>query len=109
MRIFASATENEELGNLIWEQPPLSLDDDANIENATATYVGRLVPMTRFIRLHPKGEWMLLGDGLVYPTFTDGFPQEPTATVVVRRSAKKEERAILSYRPSKALCASSGR
>ena len=46
---------------------------------------------------------MLLGTGLVYPTFTDGFPQEPTATVVVRQVAKKEERAVLSYRPSKAL------
>jgi len=59
--------------------------------------------MSRFIRLHPDGKWMLLGDGLVYPTFADGFPQEPTATVVLRRSAKKEERALLSYRPSKAL------
>jgi CRISPR system Cascade subunit CasA len=46
---------------------------------------------------------MLLGGGLVYPPFTDGFPQEPTATVVVRKTAKKEDRAVLSYRPSRAL------
>lgn len=92
-----------QIGRPVWEQPPCSLGDTSNIENATGTYVGRLVPMTRFIRLHPQGEWMLLGDGLVYPTFADGFPQEPTATVVVRRNAKKEERAILPYRPSKSL------
>jgi CRISPR system Cascade subunit CasA len=91
------------IGKPVWEQPPLSHADVAGIENATATYFGRLVPMTRFMRLDPKGGWMLLGDGLVYPTFSDGFPQEPTATVLVRRSPKKEERAILSYRPSRAL------
>lgn len=92
-----------EIGRPIWEKPPLSLDDRPSIENATATYVGRLVPMPRLILLHPKAERILLGGGLVYPTFSDGFPQEPTATVVVRTNAKKEERAILSYRPSKAL------
>jgi CRISPR system Cascade subunit CasA len=92
-----------EIGKPVWEQPPLSPNDKANIENATATYVGRLVPMPRFIWLHPKGESMLLGAGLVYPTFTDGFPQEPTATVVVRKNAKNEERAILQYRPSRAF------
>lgn len=95
--------EDREIGNPIWEQPPSSFDDETNIKNATETYVGRLVPMTRLIRLHPKGELMLFGDGLVYSTFADGFPQEPTATVVVRHKAKKEERALLSYRPSKAL------
>jgi len=91
------------IGKPVWEQPLVSLDDRPSIENATETYVGRLVPMTRFIRLHCEGERMLLGDGLAYPTFTDGFPQEPTATVVVRKNAQKEERAILSYRPSRSL------
>ena len=80
------------IGKPVWEQPLVSLDDRPSIENATETYVGRLVPMTRFIRLHCEGERMLLGDGLAYPTFTDGFPQEPTATVVVRKNAQKEER-----------------
>ena len=94
---------NQPIGKPIWERPPRSPHDTPSIQNATLTYVGRLVPMARCVWLHPQGEWMLLGAGLVYPTFTDGFPQEPTATVVVRQSAKKEERAILSYRPSKAL------
>ena len=92
-----------DIGKPIWEETPSSFDDLPSIENATKSYVGRLVPMTRFIRLHSEGERILLGDGFVYPTFTDGFPQEPTATVMVRKNAKKEERAILSYRPSKSL------
>jgi len=92
-----------ESGKPVWEMFPASMVDSARVKNATATYVGRLVPMTRLIRLHPSGERMLLGDGLVYPPFTDGFPPEPTATVVVRQNGKKEERAVLSYRPTKAL------
>lgn len=90
-------------GRPIWEQPPRSPDDMPNINNATQTYLGRLVPMSRLIRLDPRGERMLLGAGLVYPTFMDGFSQEPTATVIVRRSAKKQERVLLSWRPSKSL------
>ncbi|MCH8069616.1 MAG: type I-E CRISPR-associated protein Cse1/CasA [Candidatus Marinimicrobia bacterium] len=92
-----------DFGKPIWEMMPTSLTDYVNVENATATYVGRLVPMTRLIRIHPTGVQMLLGDGLVYPPFTDGFPPEPTATVVIRPNGKKEERAILSYRPAKAF------
>ncbi len=94
---------NREVGKPVWEMRPGALSDAANVQNATSTYVGRLVPITRLIRLHPSGERMLLGDGLVYPTFTDGFPPEPSATVVVRQNGKKEERALLSYRPAKSL------
>lgn len=90
-------------GRPVWEMPPAAMDDTANIDNATTTYMGRLVPMTRLIRLHPSGEHMLLGDGFAYPPFTDGFPPEPTATVVIRKNGKKEERALLSYRPAKAF------
>jgi CRISPR system Cascade subunit CasA len=94
---------DRDLGKPVWEISPTSLADSVKVQNATETYVGRLVPMTRLIRLHPSCERMLLGDGLVYPPFTDGFPPEPTATVVIRQNGKEEERAILSYRPAKAL------
>lgn len=90
-------------GKPVWEILPTSFADSVNIENATTTYVGRLVPMTRFIRIHPLGERMLFGDGLVYPSFSEGFSPEPTATVVIRKKKEKEERALLSFRPAKAL------
>jgi len=91
------------IGKPLWEMIPTSMSDVSKIENATTTYLGRLAPMTRLMLLHPSGERLLLGDGFVYPTFTDGFPQEPSATVVLRQNDDKQERAILSYRPSKAL------
>jgi CRISPR system Cascade subunit CasA len=90
-------------GKPVWELLPTSFADSVGIENATTTYVGRLVPMTRLIRIHPFGERMLLGDGLAYPSFSEGFSPEPTATVVVRKKKEKEERALLSFRPAKAL------
>ncbi|MEW6440776.1 MAG: type I-E CRISPR-associated protein Cse1/CasA [bacterium] len=92
------------IGKPVWEMMPASMEDAAAVDNATATYVGRLVPMTRLIRLDPFGARMLLGDGLVYPVFASGFPPEPSATVMTRRrGGKDEERALLSYRPSEAI------
>ena len=100
---ICSSYGRSDVGKPIWEQPPRSLNDEANIENATATYVGRLVPMPRFIWLHPSGECMLLEPAWFIPASPMAIPQEPTATVVVRQSGKKEERAIFPYRPSRAL------
>lgn len=88
-----------EIGRPVWEMMPTSQKNSDHINNATTTYVGRLVPLTRLIRMHTSGGHMLLGNGLTYPFFSDGFPQEPTATVIIR----KDERELLSYRPSKAL------
>lgn len=92
-----------DIGKPVWEMAPTSFSDSIGVVNATTTYVGRLVPMTRLILIHPSGERMLLGDGLVYPPYTDGFPPEPSTTVVIRKKGEKEERALLSYRPAKAL------
>ena len=90
-----------DLGRPVWELPPKSMTDLVPIENATKTYIGRLVPMTRLIRLHSSRPLMLMGDGLVYPSYTDGFPQEPTATIILKQKGKEQERKILSYSPSK--------
>lgn len=94
---------DRDIGRPVWEMPPASWEDSDKVQNATATYLGRLAPMTRAIRLHPSGERMLLGNGLVYPSFTDSFPPEPTATVVIKKTGGKEDRGLLSYRPTKAL------
>ncbi|MDP2877590.1 MAG: type I-E CRISPR-associated protein Cse1/CasA [Holophaga sp.] len=91
------------IGRPVWEAMPAALKDQMAVQNATTTYFGRMVPLTRAIRLHTDGQRMLLGDGLPYPTFADGFSPEPTAIVVIRTKEKKQERALLSFRPGKAL------
>jgi len=82
--------DTHEVGKPVWEMMPSSFADSKSVDNATTTYLGRLVAMTRLIRLHHSGNRMLLGDGLVYPSFTDGFPAEPTATVSVRKIEKRK-------------------
>lgn len=95
--------EGSSLGRPVWEHFPGSFDDQDAIKNATQTYIGRLVPMTRLILLSSDGQDMYMGDGLVYPTFTDGFQSEATATVYVKKEKSKETRALLSYQPGKAV------
>lgn len=90
-------------GRPVWEQVPRHIEDSASINNATQTYIGRLVPMARLIKLLPGGQFMLLGDGLFYPQFADGFPQECSATVVLRKNNNKEERALLGCHPGRAV------
>jgi CRISPR system Cascade subunit CasA len=90
-------------GRPVWEKMPESLADEPAKRNATQSYLGRLVPLTRVARLHSDGSRMLMGEGLPYPPFTDGFPPEPTAVVIVRTKEQKPERALLSYRPGHAL------
>lgn len=94
---------NHEIGRPIWEQVPADYGDAAAIINATTSYLGRLIPLARFLRLHPFGKRMLLGGGLNYPSFEDGFPAEPSATVKVKSLDNTPTRALLSFDPSRAL------
>jgi len=71
------------LGRPIWEQAPVGTADTAALDNATSTYLGRLVPLARSIRLQPDGTTMILANGLDYPLFP-AF-REATATIIQRK------------------------
>lgn len=66
-----------------WELAVNSLEDISAVENATLTYLGRLVPLSRAIRINETGESIILGNGLDYPVYP--AYREATATVVVRK------------------------
>ncbi|MCP4341614.1 MAG: type I-E CRISPR-associated protein Cse1/CasA [Desulfobulbaceae bacterium] len=91
--------EGFDIGRPVWEKMPKSISNCPNIPNATNSYLGRLVPLTRVILFHPSGQYILLGNGFPYKSYISGFPQEPTSTVVSRDN----KRFLLSYRPSKAI------
>jgi len=76
-------------GKPYWERPVSRADDLLAIENATLTYLGRLVPLSRAIKLNGKGDHIILANALEYPLFP-AF-REPTATIVMR----KEEAGVL--------------
>ena len=68
----------------VWEWMPKSLSDDDAIKNATETYLGRLMPLSRAGLLRPDGGGLLLANGLNYPTPPD-FAPEPSASAVRKR------------------------
>ncbi|MGD0280962.1 MAG: type I-E CRISPR-associated protein Cse1/CasA [Dissulfurispiraceae bacterium] len=95
------------IGKPVWEWFPDSPGDSLSITNATRTYLGRLVPVSRWVRLIEKTDQMYCCNGFKYDTYKDGFPAE--ATAAVRSVTKKDkkggdtiERRVVSVSPSKA-------
>jgi CRISPR system Cascade subunit CasA len=70
-------------GKPVWEHMPSKLADKAAIENATQTYLGRLVPLSRSIRLTDDCRSLILANGLEYAPYPEW--REPTATIVIRQ------------------------
>lgn len=90
-------------GRPLWEKFPRDPEDADAVHNATATFLGRMVPLSRAVLLSPDGCNMLLGDGLSFPSFSNPqkpFPPEVSATVTLNR---KKERIILGIQPGKAV------
>ncbi len=66
-----------------WEMPVKTADDKAAVLNATMTYLGRLAPLSRAIKLDSAGLEMILANGLDYPLYP--IFREPAATIVQRK------------------------
>ena len=79
-------------GRPVWEQMPVSAFDQPPVENATRTYLGRLVPLTRAIRLSEDGLSLMLANALDFPGYDKGF-REATATIITKSGG--EQRAPL--------------
>ncbi len=89
-------------GRPLWECFPQGPQDADAVHNATRTFLGRMVPLTRAVLLQEDGVNMLLGNGLDYPSFSNPknpFPAEFSATVVMR----KDEQVLLGLQPGKAI------
>ncbi|NTU50714.1 MAG: type I-E CRISPR-associated protein Cse1/CasA, partial [Desulfobulbaceae bacterium] len=81
------------LGRPVWEQMPKNKGDD----KSAITFLGRLTPASRAIRLFDGNSKMLYGEALRYSTYPD-FPREFNTSVVVKRVKKKEERYLVGAR-----------
>lgn len=95
------ALGSDKWGQPVWEAMPTSPDDTPKVANATTTYLGRLVPLSRAIWLENDGHFMLRANGLTYPPFPEW--REPTSTIVIRKVKDQSERAVLSASLDKAL------
>jgi CRISPR system Cascade subunit CasA len=81
-------------GKPVWEKMPSKPTDQAANRNATQTYLGRLVPLSRAIRLEENCRSMMLANGLDYPDYREGW-REPSATIVTRTVKKQPTRVTL--------------
>ncbi len=76
---------SQKWGRPIWEMPVHSAADSGAIENATQNYLGRLVPLSRAIRLNEDGVSVILANGLEYPI----YPAYREATATIRKMDKE--------------------
>lgn len=98
-----------DLGKPVWEFFPESPEKESDrVINATRTYIGRLVPISRWIRLFDSSDQMYCCNGFKYDTYKDGFASEPTAAVRLLKKKDKKgleiiERRVVKIEPSKAI------
>ncbi|MGA2608833.1 MAG: type I-E CRISPR-associated protein Cse1/CasA [Terriglobia bacterium] len=76
-----------------WESMPSSPKDRAAVQNATMSYLGRLVPLSRAVGLADDRRSIILANGLEYPAYPEW--REPAATIVIRTSKEGPTRAVL--------------
>jgi len=70
-------------GMPIWENFPTSQDDHNAIANATGTYLGRLLPLTRYVKLFDDKGFVWC-KGIPYGVYPDGWKcPEPSATATL--------------------------
>lgn len=81
-------------GKPVWELVPLGLDDAHALQNATRTYLGRLVPLARAIWLNDDCKSLILANGMEYASYAEGW-REPSATIVVRTIKREPKRVVL--------------
>ncbi|MGD7036141.1 type I-E CRISPR-associated protein Cse1/CasA [Methylotuvimicrobium buryatense] len=94
----------DDIGVPVWEFFPVSPDDKDAVLNATHTYLGRLVPISRWLKLLPDKKTMLMGEGFIYPVHPEFV--ETTAVLVVNK--QKDANDILGCKtatPWRELCA----
>jgi CRISPR system Cascade subunit CasA len=87
-------------GKPVWEQMPSRLADKPAIDNATQTYLGRLVPLSRSIRLTDDCGSLILANGLEYAPYPEW--REPTSAVVTRQIKNQPTRVTLAASVEKA-------
>ncbi|MBR3925682.1 MAG: type I-E CRISPR-associated protein Cse1/CasA [Akkermansia sp.] len=83
------------IGKPVWECMPNGRNDEQSIENAQKTYLGRLVPLSRLVKIEYPENRCLLAMGIEIPVYKDGRLVffEPFTTVVL--NPKSSERSLV--------------
>jgi CRISPR system Cascade subunit CasA len=89
-------------GSPVWELMPKRLADTEAVRNASHTYLGRLLPLTRAIWLAADCRTLILANGLEYGSYAEGGWREPSATIVLRTVKGERKRVVLQASTEKA-------
>lgn len=94
------------MGRPIWELPPTTVGaavdkDDPSYINATATVLGRMVPMTRAIWLSEDGKEIFLNNGLGFPEYP--ICREPSAAGRIIAKKTGEEHYLVGAKLERAI------
>ncbi len=81
-------------GRPVWEMMPERSTDSLAVGNASRTYLGRLVPLTRAIWLANDRQSLTLANGLEYVPYP--VWREPSATIVTREVKGQPTRVVLA-------------
>jgi len=82
----------------IWDAFPSSQQGE-DVNALTHSYLGRLVPLSRAILLHPASTYCTLANGLSYPKLPAG--REPMVTVVLKGKGNNQKPAYLNINLSR--------
>ena len=90
------------MGRPVWEQFPENIADKAAVENATTTYLGNLVPLSRAMLLNPNLQTLILADAL--STKYPGYPgiRDPFFTLIPDKKSPTGKQT-LSVNPNRAI------
>lgn len=80
-------------GRPVWDLPPDGRTTKL-AKTIASSFLGRLVPLSRAIRLFENSKGFILANGISYPKFP--AVRESMATVIVRGQGKNEKRAYLN-------------
>lgn len=87
----------------VWELMPKGCDDENAVKNTTTTYLGRLVPVSRVVKLSADARRCLVASAVSYPTFSDKSELlyfESSMTMVM---SKDDKRTVIGASLDKAM------
>lgn len=80
------------MGVPIWELMPLRMEHEEAVQNATTTYLGRLVPLSRVVKISMSADKCLVSKGIHYPVYRDKELMYYESTMSIKVSEDKEQR-----------------
>ena len=91
------------IGVPVWEKMPVSASDTEAVANASLTYLGRLVPVSRCVKLLPDLDGCVNAKGVEYPTWVDSQLVYYEHTMTLMRIEKDNKMVAVRANPGKSL------